>query len=169
MDCLIAEFSREVMDMKKTGILVAFTVTVILTAILGCASDRRNLTESGVIHIEQVSSKDRRVLLATAYEEGGHLMVEGKVRRGGSFIGRRGHIDIAVVGPDGEILEQSSAPILPRTMPRRRTRNMLRSHFEASLRDVPPAGSTVLIAYHRTDPPMREMSCSENEAVHYSK
>ncbi len=155
--------------MKKADILVTFTLTLILAGLLSCASGRLNLAESGAIHIEEVPSTDKYVIGVTAYEDGDGLIIKGKVRGLGSSIGSRGHIDIVVVSPDGKILTQSSAPILPRTTLRKRTRNALRSHFETRLGNIPPAGSAVRIAYHRSDPPIREVCCNENEALYYSK
>jgi hypothetical protein len=155
--------------MEKGEILACYAILVVIVGILGCGSNRSNLAESGSIHVKEVPSEGKSILGVRIYEDGDRLLITGKVRGLGSFTSRRGHIDIAVIGPDGEILEQSSAPILPRTLVRRQTRNMLRSHFGTQMRDVPPSRSTIHIAYHGNIFPIIELRCSENKAVYYSK
>ena len=148
----------------------ALPILIILLAgigFMGCASDRSNLAESGIVYIERMPSSNKSILGVQAFADNDQLVINGRVKRhSASFVDGGGHIDIAVVGPEGDIIEQVSTKYVPRIIPRRKMRGMRGSYFEVRLPDVPPSGSTVRIAYHRTAiPASRTLDCGKNVAT----
>ena len=153
--------------MKIIKVLPILIILLAGIGFMGCASDRSNLTESGIVYIERMPSSNKSILGVQAFADNDQLVINGRVKRhSASFVDGGGHIDIAVVGPEGDIIEQVSTKYVPRIIPRRKMRGMRGSYFEVRLPDVPPAGSTVRIAYHRTAISAdRTLDCSENAAT----
>ena len=153
--------------MKMIKVLPILIILLAGMGFMGCASGRSNLIESGIVYIERIPSGNRSILGVQAFAENDQLVINGRVKRhSSSFVDGEGHIDIAVVGPEGDILEQVSTQYVPRIIPTRKMRGVRGSYFGVSLPDVPPAGSTVRIAYHRTAIPAdRTLDCGKNVAT----
>ncbi len=136
------------MKEKNVGFLFLLSFLSICMAIWGCASNRSYLVENGEVKIEHVPSKGHLFSKTVAYQEGNEFVISGMIsRRSASNIGS-GHIDIAIVSHENEILEQLSTYYIPRIIPRERRRGG--SLFKVRLPSIPPSNSTVRIAYHRT-------------------
>jgi len=76
-----------------------------------------------------------------------------------------GHVDIAIVSPDGENLEEISTHYTPRNFPARLIRKR-RSCFYMSMSTVPLAGSVVRVAYHGDSRPYsKTFSCGGKRAA----
>ncbi|MBW1862595.1 MAG: hypothetical protein JRJ02_09515 [Deltaproteobacteria bacterium] len=153
--------------MKPIKVLPVLITLLAGMGVLGCTSGRSNLALSDTVYIERVPSSNRSILGVQVYAEDHQLVINGRVkRRNASFVNGEGHIDIAVVGPEGDILEQASTKYVPRIIPNRKMRGMRGSYFEVRLPDIPPTGSTVRIAYHRTAIPAdRTLDCGKNAAT----
>ena len=153
--------------MKVIKVLPILIILLAGIGFMGCALDRLNLAESGIVQIERMPSSNKSILGVKAFADNDQLVINGRVKRhSASFVDGGGHIDIAVVGPEGAILEQLSTRYVPRIIPRWKMRGMRGSYFEVRLPDVPPAGSTVRIAYHKNAIPAgRTLDCGQNIAT----
>ena len=153
--------------MKTIKILLVLIFLLAGIGFTGCASNRSNLAESGIFHIERMPSGNMSILGVQAFADNDQLVINGRVKRhSATFVDGGGHIDIAVFGPEGEILEQVSTDYVPRIIPRWKMRGMRGSYFEIRLPDIPPAGSTVRIAYHRNAVSAdRTLDCGKNIAT----
>lgn len=136
------------MEYKFTSSVVGIVLTMSAILVLGCATNRISHTNRLPIPFELVSSKDAYISKAYAYEDGSELVVSGKVKRSAQNCcdPARGHVDIAVLGPEGNILDVTSTLYSPRNIPKVRSRT---SHFLARFPYTLPEGSTIRIIHHR--------------------
>jgi hypothetical protein len=133
--------------------------------ISGCLSDRVNLADNSWVSLDPVPAGSIYILRAITYKESNeneafavHGMIKRKIRGG---VGDHGHIDVAIVGPEGTVLDQVSTPHFPDRVPRR----MDQAYFNARLSSVPPQGSIVRVAYHRSVRPVWKTSDCHNNAA----
>jgi hypothetical protein len=157
--------------MKKRDLSVLLILAFLSTATVlsGCASNRGNLVDKGALSIELVTSGRVYFSRVYVYQEDRSIMVTGRVksRFHSRFI--RGHVDLTVVNPEGEILEKISTSHTPTVFPRRRGRRHLGVHFNVLLPIVPPFGSKVRLAYHDTQVSGGEIfDCGKNVASNNS-
>lgn len=145
-------------------LLVLMIVSVSLSG-LACASNRVNLLKDGNIKLERVSSKSYYISHVGVYQNDDELEVHGNVKRRAHSSTEKGHVDIAIVSPDGENLKEISTNYTPRIIPARMIRKR-KSYFHVSMPTIPPVGSIVRVAYHRDSKPDREsFSCEGNIAL----
>jgi hypothetical protein len=129
---------------------------------LGCASRGLNLVGKGDVSIELVRSKEILIPGATVVQKGDELVISGKVKRRNSRLIHGGHIDIAIIGPDGETLEHVSTPHIPRIIPRKGTQS---AFFTVRLPNHPDSGSIVRVAYHSPKESRHDrLDCGDNAA-----
>lgn len=143
-----------------------FSVFVLLAFGLSAsafASTRINLIKNDALEIERLPSRGYRILRVFAHNDNNELVVTGRVKRRHQTYFGRGHVDIAIVSPGGEILNQVSTSYTPRYLRRKSSRG---SRFEVRLPDIPQVGSTVRIVHHRGNSPKnRAFQCENNMAT----
>jgi hypothetical protein len=128
-----------------------------------CAANRINLVERGTVTLERVNARNISVSRAYAFQDGDQLEISGNVKRLSSSISNGGHVDIAIVSPEGETLEQVSTCYIPRIIRRRGSRE---AFFSLRLPIIPPEGSMVRVAYHKPDKSKQSLfDCGENAAA----
>lgn len=125
-----------------TTLGVAIVASVLLAG--GCASPGENLVAAGTVVAEKQSVGGVRVSRVNVYQDGQTLVVDNSLRRSASYRQRSmGHVDVAVLGPDGAILAQKSF-----------RDQWLTCHWStfhsARLPLVAPRGSTVRVLFHDT-------------------
>ncbi len=125
----------------------AITLVTITVLISGCAMSRGNYSNQAPVHFERIPSKDVFIREVYAYENNDKLLISGKVKRTANNCcdPARGHVDIAVVAPDGLVLDLISVPYNPHNIPKVRTRS---SSFTARLPYTPPDDVILKITYH---------------------
>ena len=113
----------------------------------GCASINFNHRSDASVLFEQTPSADVFVSEVHSYEDGDTLVVYGKLKRTAANCcdAARGHLDMAVVGPDGSILDAVSLLYSPRNIPKVRTRS---ARFTTRLPYTVPDGTILRMAYH---------------------
>lgn len=117
--------------------------------LIGCAANRINLIENGVVEIHTEQPKDLR-LSASAYTENGDVVVAGYVRR--MPVDHRpiwGHVDVQVIGPHKELLAQYKTGIRATTGRKR----LKKGRFQLTLLDEPPVGSVIMLRHDYTAHP----------------
>jgi hypothetical protein len=141
------EEGESTLNERKRWILISLLVAVCLVASIsaGYATDRVNLVHNKLVTIVKVSTERIHISYIFAFQEGDKLLVSGTVKRrhltGGPGTG---HVDIAVMGPDGSTIKESSVPHIPRIIPRREERE---SRFTARIPVVVSKGSVIRISY----------------------
>jgi hypothetical protein len=122
--------------------------------------------DNQTVSLERVSTKYFYIPWARVYERDDEIEVHGQVRRRYRLrrdYGGHGHIDVAVVAPDGTVPEAVSALYYPRDIPRKSAPT---ANFTAHLSKVPSPGSTVRLSYHRAGYSVRRaFNCDKNAAI----
>ena len=131
---------------KLSGLLSVIMSVAGVVFISGCAISNVNPNETSVL-FESMSPKGVIISNVRAYEDADEFVIRGKVKRtfNNCCDATRGHIDIAVVAPDGLVMDIVSVLYTPRDTPRIRSRA---SHFTARLPYTIPEDITLRITYH---------------------
>jgi len=111
----------------------------------GCAPHRVDLVERNKLLVRRIPSTNIYVSRVFVYQVGDELEISGRVKRRRDAIPTGGHVDIALVHPDGRILERVSVPYSPRIIRRRWAQE---SFFQVRLSPIPPEGTTIYTTYH---------------------
>ncbi|MHC5060944.1 MAG: hypothetical protein ACYTFK_07660 [Planctomycetota bacterium] len=124
------------------------------------------VTEIGNVVFELLSG-DSLFIRDLAVERNQAVVIKGRIKRGTKHCCDRvtGHIDIAVFGPDGHLIEALSTWLSPRYIPKHGTKS---SRFEVSIFEEVPPGATVRVAYHSTTELEKvgvRLDCGENLAL----
>jgi hypothetical protein len=132
---------------KFPGLLPGLVLLAGAILVSGCATSSVNYTGETSVLFERVPSEDALVSEVHSYEDGDELVVFGRVKRAvdNCCDAARGHVDIAVVGPDGFVLDTVSVSFSPRNIPKVRSRS---SRFVTRLPYTVPDGITLRVAYH---------------------
>lgn len=151
--------------MNKKNVTQFAMAVGILAIVIGCATTGRNLVESGTVTIQRLDSKAVYLSGVAVVEKEDHIEVSGWLKRRYVWSLGDGHVDVAVLNPQGEAIEKISTGYTPGVIPRKRFR---RSHFNAALplRTL-ERGSSVWVGFHRTDtrPGHGVFDCGENVAA----
>jgi hypothetical protein len=158
---------RSVMSKKIGSIEILACLCLAMIVLAGCASSKVNLVDTERVTIERMASEGGvRIENVYVYQEGNELLVSGRVkRRGTGRVIPRGHVDIAILSPEGNVIEKASTSYVPTTI--RRKLSHRGSHFNARFSVVPPEGSTVRVSYHARgySAARTTFDCGENSAV----
>ena len=110
----------------------------------GCVGPRTDLVRSGVVVLNTQSPGSVRLAGVGVYEGREGAVVLGSVERLPCTSGiLRGHVDVVVVGADGQVLSSTPVRLSPGDVP---THEPRLSHFQARIA-VPPPGATVRVSY----------------------
>lgn len=146
--------------------VIGFALALGSTLTIGCAGARPNLAESGALRVERPDTPKASVTQAYLYrDEGGGLLVSGKVKRDtGHAMALGGHVDVAVYGPEGRMLEQVSVSYLPGDLQQFKSQRRMGASFSARFPTMPPQGSTIRVAFHETRSlsELKGFDCGEN-------
>lgn len=110
--------------------------------IAGCAATGKDLVRDNTVQIEKVSSTWAAVRFVNVVQEDGEVTLRGEVVR--RPVGRGpipGHIDLEVIGSDGDVLEEAVIGYHRRSVKSRY------ATFHATLNATPPRGSTVRVTH----------------------
>jgi hypothetical protein len=151
-----------IMNTRELKILFLLMIASVSMTVLACASNRVNLLKDGTYKLEPISSGGYYISNVHVNKVDDGLEITGKVKRRSYFGVGDGHVDIAIVSPEGEVFEKLSTFYVPRTIPMRR-RHRSGAHFTLRLPVLPPNGSTVIIAHHSLSEPVNKtFSCGES-------
>lgn len=138
---------------------------LLVTGLVGVASasNRVDLIKNDTIKIEAVLNQGHQITRVFVYNENNKLVITGRIdRKHSAFLGN-GHVDIAIVSPEGETLSQVSTYYIPRHIRKNPSRG---SRFEVRLPSIPKKGSTIRIVYHKASKSAsRIFQCGSNMAV----
>jgi hypothetical protein len=134
---MMSSFSR-----FSTGMSLALA-TVLIS---GCATSNLTCANEASVLLERILSEDVLISEMHAYEDEDELVIYGKVKRAADNCcdTTRGWVEIAVVAPDGLVLDVVSVSYKPRNIPKVRSRS---SNFMARLPYTVPQGFVLRITY----------------------
>jgi len=100
--------------------------------------------------IERMPSESVLVSEVHAVRDGNGMWIYGRVKRAADNCcdTAKGHVDITVVGPEGETVDVVSVRYSPRNIPKNRSRS---SRFRTRLPYVVPSDFPLRISYHSDD------------------
>jgi hypothetical protein len=152
-------------------LLIGMSFTFGFILISGCAASNLNYKNEASVIFECIPSEDVLISDVNAFENGDELVIFGKVKRAPNNCcdAVRGHLDMAIIAPDGFVLDAGSFLYSPRNIPKGRSRS---SHFKAVLPYIVPEDFVLRITYHSsrelassTTHAGRILLCEENKAV----
>jgi hypothetical protein len=123
--------------------VVIFSIATIVISTY--ASNQVNLVENGTVSLEFVPNKGIPVSKAYVYQDGGDLVILGKVKRSYGSANVTGHVDIEILDPDGITLKKTTATHVPRIVRRKGARE---TSFTVRLPIIPPKGASIRLSYH---------------------
>ena len=132
---------------KISGFLQAIILVTAIVFFSGCATSNVNYTNEASVLFERMPSEDVLISDVHAYEDGDELVIYGKVKRAADNCcdAARGHVDVAIVAPDGLVIDIINVLYSPRNIPKVRSRT---SHFTTRLPYIVPEDMTLRITYH---------------------
>ncbi len=128
--------------------LITLGLGILAAVISGCAADRVDLVETGVLTLEKQAAGKVYIAWSSAYEQEDGLVITGVLRRRdrvGSPI--KTHVDVTVLSPSGQVVDTARSNDV--YVPRRITgRGQSLKRFRIYLRNVPGRGSLVRMVSH---------------------
>lgn len=128
-------------------LLIGISFTFGFVLVSGCATSSLNYKNEASVVFEFTPSEDVLIKDIHAFENGDELVILGKVKRTAKNCcdAVRGHLDLALIAPDGFVLDTGSFFYSPRNIPKVRSRS---SHFKAILPYIVPEDFVLKITYH---------------------
>jgi hypothetical protein len=148
--CKDLKFLEEFMMKKKVLSLLITTVFSLLAFLIpGCAMNRVDLVDAGILSLEQHRTGKVYIAWSGAYEQDDSCVITGVLRRRdpiGTAI--RTHVDVTVLSPEGVILDEarSSDVYVARRITGRSYLSFER--FKVCLANIPAMGSSVRLVSH---------------------
>ncbi len=132
---------------RFSGFLAVMILVTAVVFISGCATNNVNYTNEASVLFERVPSEDVLISEVHAYEDGDELVIYGKVKRAANNCCdyARGHVEIAVLAPDGLVIDIVNVLYSPRNIPKVRSRT---SRFITRLPYMVPEDMILRITYH---------------------
>lgn len=128
--------------------LITLGLGILAAVISGCAADRVDLVETGVLTLEKQAAGKVYISWSSVFEQEDGLVITGFLRRRdrvGSPI--KTHVDVTVLSPNGQVVDTARSNDV--YVPRRITgRGQSLRRFRIYLRDVPGRGSLVKMVSH---------------------
>ena len=134
---------------KKVLKSVAIVVYGLLIVIIpGCATDRVDPVDAGVVNLEQHSTGKVYIAWSDAYDDGDGFVVTGVLRRRDTVgLPIKAHVDITIQSPDGTIIDESRSSDVH--VPRRIIgRGQSLQRFSVRFPSIPAKGSKISIVTH---------------------
>ncbi|MFH1718448.1 MAG: hypothetical protein ABIF19_13925 [Planctomycetota bacterium] len=132
----------------RKKVLSLITIGVLATIISGCAANRVDLVDTGVLTLDRQREGKVYIAWSSAYEQDDGFVITGVLMRHdhvGSAI--KTHVDVTVLSPDGRVLEtvRSNEVYVPRRIT---GRGQSLKRFRVHLANLPPRGSSVRMVSH---------------------
>ena len=128
---------------KVLSLVIAMVFGTLTIIISGCATDRVDLVDAGVLSLEQHTTGKVYIAWSDAYKDGDGFVVTGVLRRRDTVgLPIKAHVDIAILSPDGTIIDESRSSDV--YVPRRIIgRGQSLKRFRVRFSNIPPQGSLV--------------------------
>ena len=130
---------------KLLSLVIATVFSLLAIVISGCATDRVDLVDTGVLSLEQHTTGKVYIAWSDAYEDGDGFVVSGVVRRRDTVgLPIKVHVDVTILSPDGKVLDEGRSSDI--YVPRRIVgRGQSLKRFSVRFGSIPAEGSKVSI------------------------
>jgi len=121
----------------------------IRTMVTGCTTTGKDLVRDDIVNIEQVSSTYATVTRTSVVQEGPDVVISGEVQRRASVWNLlSGHVNVEIVGPDGQVLKKTSVRYYPSSFDYHRLRlTSGYATFSTRIKTTPPVGSSIRVTH----------------------
>lgn len=128
--------------------LITLGLGILAAVISGCAADRVDLVETGVLNLEKQGAGKVYIAWSSVFEQKDGLVITGVLRRCDRVgLPIKTHVDVTVLSPDGHVVDTARSNDV--YVPRRITgRGQSLKRFRIYLRNVPDRGSLVRMVSH---------------------
>ena len=136
------------MKKKVLSLVIAMVFGTLTIIISGCATDRVDLVDAGVLSLEQHTTGKVYIAWSDAHEDGDGFIVTGVLRRRDTVgLPIKAHVDVAILSPDGTVIDESRSSDV--YVPRRIIgRGQSLQRFRVRFSNIPPPGSSVRLVSH---------------------
>ena len=135
-------------------------VVLLILTMSGCALNRPNLVRDGFVELEILPNEGKvEIGKVRVFNKNTDLVIAGTVERRAAAVVRRSHVDIAILSPDGKVIEALSTHYTPSFA---RIRNR-KSNFSVSLPVDLPQDGKIRVALH-TQSVKNTFNCGHNIA-----
>ena len=129
-------------------ILFPVLCVAVLTGLIGCATKP---SQRAGIRTETRSAGGVKILSVRCQSDKGGLLVHGTAEREAGYYGTRfRHLDLAVFGPDGNVLAEQAVNFSQNPIPYSRF-HAGRTSYSFRLTNIPPSQSTIRISVDCTE------------------
>lgn len=128
----------------KTQIL-KLTLCVLGLTTLGCGS-ATNLVKAKAATIVTLPSQTHHLYEVYAFQEGDNLVIYGKVKQTSGFCITPGHVDVAIVGKNGDVVSTFGIPSIKRGGKKRP--GWFGAHYRARIKMMVPLFAQIRLAFH---------------------
>jgi len=143
-------------------ILSAVGIAVVAFASSGCATTVPYINKDLPEPLELSDTAFHQFSSVTAYEDGGEVVLYGKARHSHSYCKTEGHVDIASVDEQGQVIYTASLPLKGSSS---RKGGWYRADFRTRIDGKALRGTTVRLAFHDADCVSGfAFDCGENQA-----
>jgi len=136
------------MENKVLNLAAVMVLGMLSVIFSGCATDRVDLVDAGVLSLEQQTTGKVYIAWSDAYEDGDGFVVSGVLRRRDTVgLPIKAHVDITIQSSDGTIIDESRSSDVH--VPRRIIgRGQSLQRFRVRFPSIPAEGSKVSIVTH---------------------
>jgi hypothetical protein len=136
------------MKKRALNLVIAMVFGILTIVISGCATNRVDLVDNGVLTLEQKTTGKVYIAWSDAYQNGDGFVVTGVLKRRGTIgMPIKAHVDVTILSPDGTIIEESHSSDV--YVPRRIIgRGQSLKRFKVRFLTLPPRGSEVRMVCH---------------------
>lgn len=154
--------------MKNSLLRTTFLVFVTFIVLTGNVSAKTDITDQ--VSIDRIPYNNSTYITSVkVYQDGDNVIVRGQLKRNRNSVRKfDGHIDIAIISPDGDTINSTSVNYTPRHSSTRTKRKAYRkTRFKASFSGKLQKGSTVRVSLHKKDYTKiaKGFNCGNNLAI----
>lgn len=115
---------------------------LIASLMTGCAAYGKDLVDNNTVKVEKVSSRWAKVTRVMVNQDDAGIVVRGEVQRWPPMRGPiPGHLNLEIIGPDGQMLEENTVGY------HRRSYKSRYATFSTKIGTPLPAGSTIRVTH----------------------
>ena len=136
------------MKKKVVSLVISMVFGILTIAISGCAANRSDLVDKGIVSVETAPSKKVKILWTRVYQNGEDFVVYGVVqRRNHTSYPIRIHVDITILAGDDTIQQETRTPDIYVSR-RRPGKGINWTRFRVRFPGTPAEGSRVNMVVH---------------------
>ncbi|MFB0553258.1 MAG: hypothetical protein ACETWQ_08085 [Phycisphaerae bacterium] len=135
------------MKRKFFVVAIGMCLGMLATVIPGCATNRVDLVDQGIVSVETKPSKRVNILWTDVYRDGEDIVIYGVVqRRSRTSYPIKTHVDVIIFFPDGTILQEARTPdiYVPRRIP---GKGINWKRFELRFPEISPSSKIRFVAH----------------------